>query len=129
MTEAPSVVLDASAAIDFVLGRVTGGAPVVDMIAPEWFEVEVLAGLTRMVRQDLIDVERMREALGDIRALDVAEVDLPPDALLNAIELACGHRSFYDARYLALAIHYGAEVWTTDARLRDEPGVRVLQTI
>ncbi len=115
------MVLDASAAIELLLGS-TKGVEVAShvslassVLAPQLIDVEVLQVLRRLEASKVLSKRRAQEALDDFRALDVVRYDHEP--LLDRIWALRGNVSAYDATYVALAESADATLVTCDARL------------
>jgi predicted nucleic acid-binding protein len=117
------LVLDASAALEAVLGR-SGASRVLGLIesaatvrAPDLYAAEVGNALWKHVKAGDLDLERAQIALR--AALDVVDVMLPSDEIVEealATAEAYDH-PVYDALYLVTARRSGATVCTRDRRL------------
>jgi predicted nucleic acid-binding protein len=123
------IVLDASAVLELLLVTERGRrvaeriAPAQETLhAPHLIDLEVLQVLRRYVARRQLDEERAREALSDLRELDVDRY--PHDVLLGRIWELRHNASAYGAAYLALAEALDAPLLTSDARLRDVPDTR-----
>ena len=123
------IVLDASAAVEWLLGR--AGADGVrrhledadtTVHAPAILGVEVASALRGLVLGGGVEAVRGREALEDLADLGVETYD-PTPLLLRVWQLR-SNVSAYDATYLALAEVLGAVLVTADARLARVPGSR-----
>jgi predicted nucleic acid-binding protein len=123
------IVLDASAALELLLGT-PAGARVAHRIesaretlsAPHLLDVEVAQVLRRFLREGDIDLARGAHALEALRALDIARY--AHDILLHRIWQLRDSVSAYDAAYLALAESLAAPVLTLDGRLSRSRGHR-----
>lgn len=122
------IVLDASAALELVLGTPTGVrvaarvAPEAESLhAPHLLDVEVLQVLRRHTLSGQLRAERAAEALADFLDLDVERH--AHDLLASRIWALRANATAYDAAYLALAELLGAPLLTCDARLAGVPGV------
>ncbi len=124
-------VLDASAAVDLLLGNEPRAQWVVDRMrhhgrpldAPSVLDVEVAAALRRLSRRDLLTARRGEEALLDL-------VDLPVTrhhhlALLPRMWQLRATVTAGDAAYLALAEALETPLVTTDDWLARSHGHRV----
>lgn len=123
------VVLDASAAVDLLLGnrvglavreRLAGQA----LHAPGHLDAEVLSALGRLSRAGDLDDDTVTRMLGRL-------VDAPIErhAVQDLIAGAWSRRHrlrLADALYVELAAARGAALVTTDRRLRDAPMVDVV---
>lgn len=116
------IVLDASAAVELLLGTPVGAQVAARLQAeggpahaPHLIDVEVASALRRGVARRLVDQTRAAEALEDLG--DLAVVRYPHGPLLARVwELRAG-LSPYDATYVALAEQLDAPLVTRDARL------------
>lgn len=123
------IVLDASAAIEWLLVRDLGAAvaarfsdPAVTVHAPSLLGVEVAAALRGLVLGGHARPERASLALADLAASDIALHD-PTPLLPRAWELR-DNLTPYDAVYVALAEILDATLVTADARIASAPGLR-----
>ena len=123
------IVLDASAAVELLLSTPAGrgiarriSSPRETLHAPHLIDLEVAQALRRYVRTGELDEGRAREALEDLRDLDLGRY--PHDALLPRIWELRDNASAYDGAYLALAEVLDATLLTTDGPLGRVPGVR-----
>lgn len=116
------IVLDASAAVELLLGTQRGAAvearifdPAETLHAPELLDVEVAHVLRRYERARLIDAARAEAALRDL-------ADLPLERYAHALLLPRAwelreNLTIYDAVYVALAELLAAPLLTGDASL------------
>jgi predicted nucleic acid-binding protein len=116
------IVLDASAVVEWLLGRplagaveqrLTSGSP--SLHAPHLLAVEVAQVLRRFQLQGVLSAERGALALAALADLDVASY--PHEPLLPAIWQLRDNLTAYDAAYVALASALGAPLVTLDRRL------------
>lgn len=117
------LVLDASAALEAVLGR-SGASRVLDLIegagtvrAPNLYAAEVGNALWKHVQAGDLALRRAQNALE--AALDVVDEMIPSEDIVHealATAEAFGH-PVYDALYLVAARRSGATVCTRDRRL------------
>jgi predicted nucleic acid-binding protein len=121
------IVLDASAAVDWLL-QTASGKRIESRIytaneslhAPYLLDLEVAQVLRRLVRQKIISDDRTDEAIGDLLDLRIARY--PHDLLLPRIWQLRHNFSAYDAAYIALAERLGIPLVTRDSRLASGPG-------
>lgn len=120
------IVLDASAAVEWLLGRpraeaverrLVEGTP--SLHAPHLLAVEVAQVLRRFQLQGLLGADRGALALADLADLGVTTY--PHEPLLPAIWQLRENFSAYDAAYVALAAALRAPLVTLDARLAAGP--------
>jgi predicted nucleic acid-binding protein len=123
------IVLDASAAVEWLLGRVAATSvadrfrnPDVTVHAPSLLGVEVAAALRGLVLARHMSAARASVALTDLTSADIALHD-PTPLLARAWELR-SDLTPYDAVYVALAEVLDAVLVTTDARIARAPGLR-----
>jgi predicted nucleic acid-binding protein len=123
------IVLDASAAVEFLLGTPSGeqvatriARPGETLHAPHLVDVEVANALRRWVLHGRLTAERGREALEDLQDLVMARY--PHGLFLARIWELRSHASAYDAAYLALAEALEAPVVSCDRRAAGIPGHR-----
>jgi len=116
------IVLDASAAIDWLL-RTPSGIQIENRIfsrseslhSPHLLDLEVLQVLRRLSREGSVSRSRTDQALSDLISLRIARY--PHFIFLSEIWRHRHNLSAYDAAYVALAEHLGASLVTRDARL------------
>lgn len=116
------IVLDASAALDMLLGAPAAtsvldriGDPLEPLIAPDALLVEVARVLRRHARARLIPQRRAEDLLDDLLALDVE--CYPTDLLIRPAWHLRDNFTLDDALYVALADLTDATLLTTDAKL------------
>lgn len=116
------IVLDASAAIDWLLQTPSGQR--IDhrifsrnesLHAPHLIDLEVAQVLRRLVREGAISAHRANQAIGDL--LDLRLTRYPHVVLLPRIWLLRQNLSAYDAAYIVLAEKLGATLLTRDRGL------------
>lgn len=121
------IVLDASAAIDWMLQTAAGQR--VDkrifsqnesLHSPHLVDLEVAQVLRRLVREQAVSVYRADEAIRDL--LDLRITRYPHSVLLPRIWQLRGNFSAYDAAYVVLAETLGATLLTRDTRLASASG-------
>jgi len=116
------IVLDASAAIDWLL-QTTAGRRIENRIysrgeslhAPHLLDLEVAQVLRRLVRETAVTAQRADQAIQDLLSLRVARY--PHFVFLPQIWQLRNNLSAYDAAYVALTEKLGATLITRDARL------------
>ena len=120
------IVLDASAAVEWLLRLPRGGA-VADRLAsastvhaPHLLGVEVTQVVRRYVARGELAASRAAEALADLADLDVFLH--PHEPLLPTMWRLRENLSAYDASYVALALALDQPLVTLDARLATSPG-------
>jgi predicted nucleic acid-binding protein len=123
------IVVDASAILELLLVTDKGRSladriapPLETLHAPHLIDLEVAQVLRRYVARRQLDEPRAKQALDDLRDLDLNRY--PHDVLLERIWELRHNASAYDAAYLALAEALGAPLLTSDARLGDVPDSR-----
>ena len=123
------IVLDASAAIELILGTLDGtkvaariADPAETLHAPHLIDIEVAQVMRRYADLGTISGPRGRAALQDLADLDLARY--AHDALLPRVWQLRRNLTAYDAAYVALAEALGAPLLTLDARLAGAPGHR-----
>ena len=119
-----AVVVDASAAVSFLLGepawverwREWAETDAI-VFAPAHFAAEVANALLRSIRLPAAEVSVQ---LGRLQRSGVDSADRSVPGLLEAVALADAHRlTVYDALYLQLALDVEAELATLDGALLD----------
>ncbi len=121
------IVLDASAAVDWLL-RTTVGRLVEQRIyaraeslhAPHLLDLEVAQVLRRLVREGTISEHRASQAIRDL--MDTRITRYPHDSFLPRIWHHRHNLSAYDAAYVVLAETLSAALITRDSRLASAPG-------
>lgn len=121
------IVLDASAAIEWLLRTQTGikidkriFSPQVPLHAPHLLDVEVAQVLRRYVRDKTITAQRGQEALEDLGDLPLNRY--PHDFLIPRVWELRATLTAYDAIYVALAELLDAPLLTCDGRIASAPG-------
>jgi predicted nucleic acid-binding protein len=137
-----TVVIDAGLALKLILPgpeqarlhALVGGwqSDRVRLVAPALWLYEVTSALTKAVHSGALTEDEGRRALGLLIGLEVSLVlpDAAQAGLAYAWTLNLQRAAAYDSFYLALAETLGAELWTTDRRLRaavDLPWLRSLE--
>lgn len=125
----PAIVLDASAAVELLLGSDVGrrlahrlADPDIGVHAPHLLTIEVAQVLRRVVGSGRMTPARGRAALANLVDLDVQRHD--HEFLLPRVWQLRDNATAYDALYLALAEALDAPLLTLDARLGRAPGHR-----
>jgi len=121
------IVLDASAAIDWLL-QTTAGQRIERRIyshseslhAPHLLDLEVGQILRRLVREGSVSINRADQAIEDL--LDLRITRYPHFVLLPRIWQLRHNLSAYDAAYVVLAEQLGARLVTRDSRLASASG-------
>jgi predicted nucleic acid-binding protein len=123
------MVLDASAAFDYLLEDGPSGDWVRDVVkdeaelaAPHVIDLELVSVLRRRVLRKELKPSRARDALLDFSAL--ALVRYPMTAFLPRIWGLRSSLTPYDAAYVVLSEALAATLVTTDRRLARSPGHR-----
>jgi predicted nucleic acid-binding protein len=123
------IVLDASAAIDWLLQTAAGQrierriySHHESLHAPHLLDLEVGQVLRRLVREGSLSADRADQAIEDL--LDLRITRYPHFVLLPRIwRLRHNHNlSAYDAAYVVLAEQLGARLLTRDGRLASSSG-------
>jgi predicted nucleic acid-binding protein len=121
------IVLDASAAIDWLLQTLAGQhiekriySRSETLHAPHLLDLEVTQVLRRLASQGVISAHRADEALRDL--LDLRITRYPHQVLLPRIWQLRHNFSAYDAAYIVLAEKLRAALVTRDARLASASG-------
>ncbi len=122
------IVLDASAALDWLLQTVAGRrieqriySHHESLHAPHLLDLEVGQVLRRLVREGAVSAQRADQAIEDL--LDLRITRYPHLVLLPRIWQLRHNLSAYDAAYVALAENLGARLLTRDARLASASGL------
>ena len=123
------IVLDSSAAVEWLLGRAGAsdviqhiGAPETSIHAPSILPVEVMSAVRGLVLGGHATSRRGLEVVEDLESVGVSYHE-PAPLLARAWELR-SHLSTYDATYVALAEVLGAVLVTADRRISRAPGVQ-----
>lgn len=121
------IVLDASAAVDFLLQTPAGQqietriyAHPESLQAPHLLDLEVAQVLRRLVGEGVISASRSDEAIRDLLALRITRY--PHFVFLSRIWQLRHNLSAYDAAYVALAEKLDAPLITRDRKLASAPG-------
>jgi predicted nucleic acid-binding protein len=116
------IVLDASAAIDWLLQTAIGQQIEAriysrgeSLHAPHLLDLEVAQVLRRLVRESVVSAQRADQALQDL--LNLRLTRYPHFVFLSQIWRLRHNLSAYDAAYVALTEKLGATLITRDARL------------
>ena len=116
------IVLDASAAIDWLLQSAAGQriesriySRGESLHAPHLLDLEVAQVLRRMVREAVVSAVRADQAIQDF--LDLRVTRYPHNLFLPRIWRLRNNLSAYDAAYVVLAQELGATLVTRDSRL------------
>lgn len=123
------IVLDASAAVEWLLGRSAAATIAARMTDPDCavhaqstLNVEVASAMRGLVRGGHASAERGLAAITDLAASDIVLHD-PVPLLPRAWQLR-HNLTMYDALYVALAELLDAALVTTDARIARASGIR-----
>ena len=116
------IVLDASAAIDWLLQTAAGqriGTRIYlrgeSLHAPHLLDLEVAQVLRRLVRETAVSAQRADQAIQDLMSLRVTRY--PHFVFLQQIWRLRNNLSAYDAAYVTLTEKLGATLVTRDTRL------------
>jgi predicted nucleic acid-binding protein len=117
---AEALVIDASAAVEALLGSTTGEAVRrrmrgTQLHAPAHLDAEVLSALGRLHRAGELRADAVTTQLTELAAAPIARHPLPE--LLAAAWQLRDRLRLVDALYVALSEQVGARLLTTDARL------------
>jgi predicted nucleic acid-binding protein len=125
------IVLDASAAVDWLLQTAAGQriekriyARKESLHAPHLLDLEVAQVLRRLVREGAVPEQRADEAVGDLLQLRITRY--PHFLLLPEIWRRRHNFSAYDAAYVVLAEQLRAALLTRDRRLASAAGHRAI---
>jgi predicted nucleic acid-binding protein len=126
------VVLDASAAVELLLGsragrNVSRGLRGATVAAPAHLDAEVLAALGRLARAGSVAEERVAASLTELARAPVSRFPVAP-LLAEAWDLR-PNLSLRDALYVALARRLDATLLTADARLARAPALGIPLTV
>ena len=123
------MILDASAALDFLVEEGSSGrwvrqvvAQEAEFAAPHLIDGEVASGLRKALARRDLSQRRASDALADFR--DFALTRYPVTGLLQRIWALRGPLTPYDAAYVALAEALDDALVTTDRRLARSHGHR-----
>jgi predicted nucleic acid-binding protein len=121
------IVLDASAAIDWLLQTPAGGrieqriySRNESLHAPHLLDLEVTQAVRRLAQEGTVSARRADEAIQDLLDLRIARY--PHFVLLPRIWQYRHNLSAYDAAYVALAEELSASLLTRDRRLAGASG-------
>ena len=121
-------VIDASAAVELLLGTATGRSiagriadPSADLHAPHLLDVEVAQVLRHYIRDGDLSPTDAVTALDNLRALDIERHGHAE--LLDRVWTLRHNLTAYDAVYVALAEALNTKVLTCDRRLSRAPGL------
>jgi|GraSoiStandDraft_51_1057287.scaffolds.fasta_scaffold175568_2 predicted nucleic acid-binding protein len=128
----PSIVLDASAAVELLLRTPAGrraesalrGSRV---MVPAHFDAEVFSALGRLVRGGILKEQLMEPILHELARAPFTRYTLRP--LLVASWGLRHNLSLRDALYVALARRLEAPLVTADGRLAQAPGLGIAVTL
>jgi predicted nucleic acid-binding protein len=122
------IVLDASAAVDWLLQTPAGGriekriySRGESLHTPHLLDLEVGQVLRRLVREGVVSAQRADGAIQDL--LDLRITRYPHFVLLPRIWQLRHNLSAYDAAYVVLAERLGAALITRDGRLASASGL------
>jgi predicted nucleic acid-binding protein len=121
------IVLDASAAVDWLL-QTTAGQRIEKRIyargeslhSPHLLDLEITQVLRRLARERTLSAHRANQAVSDL--LDLRITRYPHFVLLPEIWQHRHNLSAYDAAYVVLARNLGAALVTRDAKLASAAG-------
>jgi predicted nucleic acid-binding protein len=121
------IVLDASAAIDWLLQTAAGQqmekriySRNESLAAPHLLDLEVTQVLRRLVRSAVVSASRAEQAIHDLVDLRIARY--PHHLFLQRIWQLRNNLSAYDAMYVGLAENLRATLITRDLRLGSSSG-------
>jgi predicted nucleic acid-binding protein len=122
------IVLDASALVELLLHTPTGivivgriADPALGLHVPHLVDLEVTQALRRYMRDGEIDAAEAKQALADLRALDLQRHAHEP--LLDRVWQMRNNLTPYDAVYVALAEVLDTVLLTCDGPLSRAPGM------
>jgi predicted nucleic acid-binding protein len=125
------IVLDASAAIDWLLQTAAGQqiekriySRNESLAAPHLLDLEVTQVLRRLVRSAVVSASRAEQAIHDLMDLRIARY--PHHLFLQRIWQLRNNLSAYDAMYVGLAESLRATLITRDLRLGSSSGHAVV---
>lgn len=126
------VVLDASAAVELLLGTVAGGRVRRSLrrksvAVPGHLEAEVLSALGRLARDGAVEEDRVGRALGELVRAPFRHFPLAP--LVAEAWAARANLALRDALYVTLARRLEATLLTADARLARAPDLGIALTL
>jgi predicted nucleic acid-binding protein len=126
------VVLDASAAVELVLGTVAGGRVGRSLrrktvAVPAHLEAEVLSALGRLARAGAVAEDRVTLSLTELVQAPFRRFPLAP--LLAEAWALRASLALRDALYVALARRLEATLVTADARLARAPALGIALTL
>ncbi len=123
------IVLDASAAIEWLLGTPTGRrikqrifSRLESLHAPHLIDLEVAQVIRRYAAAGAMTASRGVEVLQDLRGLALTRY--PHNVLIARIWQLRDNLTAYDAAYVALAEALGAPLLTCDSRIASASGHR-----
>jgi predicted nucleic acid-binding protein len=93
----------------------------IELCAPSIWHAEIVSVLRKMILAGQITAEDAQAALANLVNLPVTVIQPDVEVLQASLEWAkrMGTLAAYDAQYIALADHLGAEFWTADRKLYD----------
>lgn len=123
-----SLVLDAAAAVDLVLGRPELTLPLMgqDLHVPAHFDVEAFGALRSVEIRGMVSRRSVNRARDDLASLSL--VRYPASPLMERAWSLRRNLTVQDAVYVALAEGLGCALFTTDERLA-RAGRRVVEVI
>jgi predicted nucleic acid-binding protein len=128
----PSVVLDASAAVELLLRTPAGGRAEAALrgrrvAVPAHFDAEVFSALGRLVRAGTVAERLVKPILNELARAPFVRYALQP--LLAAAWELRHNLALRDALYVTLARRLGALIVTADGRLAQAPGLGTAVTL
>lgn len=123
-----TLVTDASAVVELLLGRMAGRSQRAlfegeELVAPVLVDAEVASALAGLERGGKLSPARCLEAIADLAELPLERRPLEP--LLGAAWSLRHNLSLYDAFYVAVARQLGCPLVTRDDRLARAPSLGV----